>query len=120
VAPEAWGLDTKSTRSTRSWIQRNYILEATRRRNCKSVLMLGCSSRSPDQQNKTMTLYSVAAGGLAAGSAGSAAGSAALEDWAADWATVGVAVDWAGKEGSEAAVKAVVAQGTEAKLNRPD
>ena len=120
AATEAWGLDTQSTHSTRSWFQRNCRFEAMRKRSCKSVLMPVCSSRNPVQPRKTMTLYSEGSAGSAAGLAGSVAGSAALEDWAADWATAGVAADWAGMEGSEAAVKVAVAQDTEAKSNRPD
>lgn len=108
AATVAWGLDTKSTRSTRSCFQRNCMFEEMRKRSCKSVLMLGCSSRIPDQQRKTTTLYSAGSAGSAAGSAGlagSVVGSAALEDWAADWATA---------EAGEG-LAAAAAQGTEAK-----
>jgi hypothetical protein len=84
------------------------MFEAMRKRSCKSVLILGCSSRTPDQQRKTTTLYSE-------GSAGSAAGAAESEDWAADWAgSVGSAADWATAEAGEG-LAAAVAQGTEAK-----
>jgi hypothetical protein len=108
AATEAWGSDMKSTRSTHSCFQRNCTFEAMRKRSCKSLSILGCSSRIPDQQRKTTTLYS-------AGSAGSAAGVAGSADSAAgSVGSVGSAADWATAEAGEG-LAAAVAQGTEAK-----